>query len=183
MTAASFDVTIILWPKSPLIEITQTGNKVVLRSMFIQLSFILYNRPIYKEKRLRIFTNLLKNTSEKNNSNSCRRIGGGAGLFLHSLVAGDAYWWTVGSIRTLVTKCPTILINNAGLWHVVHFLSVAWWSYDEVSQIFYYLSLHFSLLIFMMIFRGILAVGLRGVRTQSNFSRLLLDQEFIVIVK
>lgn len=55
--------------------------------------------------------------------------------------------------------------------------------YDEVSQIFYYLSLHFSLLIFMMIFRGILAVGLRGVRTQSNFSRLLLDQEFIVIVK
>lgn len=70
-----------------LIEITQTGNKVVLRSMFIQLSFI----PIYKEKRLRIFTNLLKNTSEKNNSNSCRRIGGGAGLFLHSLVAGDAY--------------------------------------------------------------------------------------------
>lgn len=126
---------------------------------------------------------MLKNTSEKNNSNSCRRIGGGAGLFLHTLVAGDAYWWTVGSIRTLVTKCPTILINNAGLWHVVHFLSVAWWSYDEVSQIFYYLSLHFSLLIFMMIFRGILAVGLRGVRTQSNFCRLLLDQEFIVIVK
>lgn len=62
MTAASFDVTIILWPKSPLIEITQAGNKVFWSHfMFFLLTFILLQPvPLYKEIRFRIFTKSLK---------------------------------------------------------------------------------------------------------------------------